>query len=180
MIRSHNSELLEVYGNFVNRVFGLVHKYWQSKIMYYCVDGDSVFNLNETREELDKLMREIKLQEYINKVIDLVGTMNKYINETHIWSICKDNHPEDTRSIMDQYQIIGILLESLYIISHFIYPIIPDVVEKVFEFLGTCRISISELTWGNLQPQILSKQKVALFEFIDKDAYENCKMKNFK
>jgi methionyl-tRNA synthetase len=180
LIRSHDSELLEVYGNFISRVFGLVHKYSQGKIMYYLVDGNSVFNLDEITETLEQLMAEIKLQEYINRVMGLVRVMNVYINDTHIWSIGKDNHPEDTRSIMDQYKVIGILLESLYIISHFIYPVIPDIAEKVFELLGTSRITIPELTWGNLQPQILSKQKATLFDIIDKDAYENRKMKNIK
>jgi methionyl-tRNA synthetase len=170
LVRSHDNELLEIYGNFVNRVFGLVHKYWQSKIMYYCVDGDTVFNLNETRESLEKLMREIKLQEYINKVMGLIRTMNCYINETHIWSIGKDTHPEDNRTVIDQYRVLGILLEGLYIVTHFIYPVIPDEAEKVFEFLGTDKTSLSELTWGNLQPQLLSKNKTVLFEIIDKDA----------
>lgn len=178
LIRSHDNELLEIYGNFVNRVFGLVNKYCNSMIMYHYVNGDDIFDLNQTLTHLNLLITEYKLQEYVRRVIDLVRSMNTYINTTHIWTIGKNDN--DERSLMNREQIITKLLEGLYIVTHFMYPIIPDISEKVFEFLGTDKININELSWSNLNPGILNKQKTILFEIIDKEAYENRKKKNTK
>ena len=178
LVRSHDNELLEIYGNFVNRVLGLVHKYCNSRIMYYCVDGSDIFDLNIVINELDSLMTEYKLQEYTRKVMDIVRIMNTYVNTTHIWTIGKAK--DDLRTNMDREEIITKLLEGVYIVTHFLYPIIPDVCDQVFGYLGTDKVNLDELRWTNLEPQILTKQRTLLFEIIDKDAYENRKKKNSK
>ena len=179
LVRSHDHELLEIYGNCVNRVFGLVHKYSKSEIPCYVLH-DGYFHLDETRKLLDNLMEQVKLQEYIKSVMGLVRYLNCYINDTHIWTIGNKKYPDDTRTNMDREKVIKILLEGLYIVTHFLYPVIPDVCNKVYGFLGVDPVALSELNWDNLPHQKITKQETKLFWIIDKEEYENRKKKNMK
>jgi len=173
LIRSHDNELLEIYGNCVNRVFGLVHKYWNSKINYYTLSENRTepFDLNKVRTELENAMNEFKLQEYVNTVMNLVKNLNKYINDTHIWNInIDDNNNRD--------ELLAVFIEALYILTHFLYPIILNVCNKVFEFLGTDMVKVSELNWNNIEPGTIIPKKTILFEIIDTAAANERKNKN--
>ena len=176
LVRGHDSILLEVYGNYVNRVFGLVHKYCQSVVPEIDL-YEGPFDLEEVGGKLDNLMTQVRLQEYLRVSVETVKTLNGYINETHIWTIGKK---EDERTVSERDIIVKQLVEGLYIVTHFLYPVIPYECDKVFEFLGQDKTTLGNLCWNNLGGLEINKERTILFEIIDKDSYANRKKKNIK
>lgn len=160
-----NNELLQTYGNLVNRVFGLFHKYCDSRIGYYC--ADELFDISDTVNELNTLMSKVKIGDYIKTIMKHIRTLNSYVNDTHIWTIGKSTDKLiDNRSVIDMNNTVGTLMEGIYIVSHFLWPVIPDETNNVFGYLNTNKTTLSELTWSNLEPQTLNKCDTILFKNI--------------
>lgn len=167
MIKVHDNELLGVFGNCVNRIFGMIYKYSRR------IKGKSnpLFDVSK----LNGMMNEIKLQNYLSEVMSLVRILNEYINETHIWTInltllnqSTDNNI-DLRTEDDRNNILKSLLEGLYIVAHYLYPIIPTSCEKVFKFIGIPMIKYDELNWNNIPDNhLIMKHETKLFTYIDK------------
>jgi len=170
LIRVHDNELLGVFGNCVNRIFGMIYKYSRR------IKGKStpLFDINE----LKSMMNEMKLKEYLSETMRCVEILNEYIKETHIWTINLtslnqsnnlSSNLTDLRTEDDRNNILKSLLEGLYIVAHYLYPIIPTSCEKVFKFIGIPMIKYDELNWNNIPDNhLIMKHETKLFTYIDK------------
>ena len=124
-------------------------------------------------------MTNFKLQMYCDKVFALLTQLNTYINETCIWQICNDKYPDDKRTEQQRQEVIRSLWESMYIISHFIHPIIPESSEKMLKYMDETFVTIDDLGWGMLiASKQVKKQDTKLFAILDTAAAEQRKKKN--
>lgn len=177
--RHHDSNLLGNLGNFVNRTFGLFHKY--SKGIVPGVPVTVLFDLKKIIGELDNLMANFKLQLYCDKVFALLTQLNTYINETRIWEICNEKYPEDQRTEQHRQEVIRALWESMNFIAHFLHPIIPDSAAKLLKYMDEPLMSLDNLGWGMIYAsKEIKKQDTKLFSILDTEAAEKRKQKNVK
>lgn len=175
LVRCHDTELLPALGNFVNRVFGLFHKY--SKGVIPNCDSQKLFDLDKLAIDTSHIIESLQVKTYIDKIFDLLSVLNKYVNDTKIWEICNDKYDDD-RDESDRQKVIKTLLESMYIVAHYIYPIMPDISDKIFGYLETDRTHISSLNWSNLdRNKKVQKQQTLLFTIIDDEKFEKKKTK---
>jgi methionyl-tRNA synthetase len=164
LIRCHDFVLLETLGNLINRTFSMCHKYCESKIPN--VEVYKIFDINELVIDCQKSIENIKMYLYVERVFEVIGKLNNYINETKIWEKTCD---ENTRN-----HVIKTLMEGIFIISHFLNPIVPNTSEKIIvEYFGLNIKLFSELTWNNFQDDFrIEKKNTILYQMIDKKAYE--------
>jgi methionyl-tRNA synthetase len=100
----NNSELLAIFGNFVNRTVVLTHKYFEGKVPEACQ-----LNTNDT-ETLDSLaafptriahsIEAFRFREALNEVMNLARLGNKYLTDNEPWKVFK-NDPERVQTVLN-------------------------------------------------------------------------------
>ena len=79
----NNNELVAILGNFINRVFVLIHKYWEGKvpcnIIYTNNDKEFLSNLNNIKNKIDLKIREFKFKEALGEIMNIARLGNKFL-----------------------------------------------------------------------------------------------------
>ena len=100
----NNSELVAIYGNFINRALVLTHKYYDGKIPerreLFDIDTEAINRVKETPERIAKALEAFKFRDGLNEFIDLARVGNKYLADTEPWKVIKDN-PERVHTILN-------------------------------------------------------------------------------
>lgn len=86
----HNNELADILGNFINRTFTFVDKYYDGKIPeaenYDNLDKELLNKLGEARDEVGKAIDNFQFKESLKKTMDFCRFANKYFNDKEPWN----------------------------------------------------------------------------------------------
>ncbi len=189
VIRCNDNELLPKFGNLVSRVFGLINRY--SENFQFHSKSNPLFIIKDEVDVLDQLISDFNIRKYIEYVFDKLNNINKYIGDSKVWQI-NNNKYNDERNEYDRSCIIKTVTEALFILTHFIYPIMPDVCKNLFEFYIThlnllyvndnmkLPLCLQKLSWTNLNDKFYTRKFVTplLFSIIDADTFNIKKNKN--
>lgn len=89
----NNSELVAIYGNFVNRAVVLTHKYFYGKVpalgILEQIDKDTIAQIPAIKLALEKNLNEYKFREALKEAMNLARLGNKYLTETEPWKLAK-------------------------------------------------------------------------------------------
>ncbi|MEF9931717.1 MAG: methionine--tRNA ligase, partial [Bacteroidales bacterium] len=89
----NNSELVAIYGNFVNRSVVLTHKYFEGKIPVsnnlLNVDKEALAQIPIIKASLETNLSTYKFREALKDAMNLARLGNKYLTETEPWKIAK-------------------------------------------------------------------------------------------
>ena len=92
---ANNSELVSIFGNFVNRAFVLMHKLCKGKVppLHAALIDDAdrrlMQDIGETAKKVEALLEQYKFREALFEVIDLSRKGNRYLQEKAPWSHAK-------------------------------------------------------------------------------------------
>ena len=95
----NNSELVSIFGNFVNRTWVLMHKLCGGKVPklheYILDEKDKglIEDIAKTKENVESLLEEFKFREALFEIIDLSRKGNKYMQEKEPWIVAKKLGP---------------------------------------------------------------------------------------
>ena len=140
----NNSELVAIYGNFVNRVLILIIKYYSGIVP----NPDSLDNSNKKIIEqvkgfpksIGKSLDEFKFREAIKSLMNLARIGNKYLADSEPWKLQKSN-PEKVKEIL----YVGyIIICYLTILSE---PFLPNTAKKLKSQLNLGEIK----NWNDLE-----------------------------
>lgn len=153
----------------------MFHKYCNS-IVPDCA-AEPLFDVKGIINVLEDAMSKFQIHVYIETVMALTTHVNKYVNDTKIWDIGKN---EDIRTEKDRQIILRTLLESFYILGHFMFPIIPITCTKlVVEILEKDLVTLPLLSYNNLTPNTtITKKNSILFNILDTESYNKRKEKS--
>jgi methionine--tRNA ligase/methionine--tRNA ligase beta chain len=90
-----NSELVSIFGNFVNRAFVLMHKLCKGKVPPLHVDilddaDKKMFEeIENTKTKIENLIEGYKFRDALYEVIDLARKGNKYMQDKEPWIVAK-------------------------------------------------------------------------------------------
>ena len=137
----NNSELVAIYGNFVNRAVVLTNKYYQGiipqrgEVTGY--DQEILDALAEFPEKIATSIERYRFREALSIVMELARLGNKYLADTEPWKVIKT---DETRTAT----ILNIALNiaaNLAIVSE---PFLPFTAGKLVDLFGMEKIDWSE------------------------------------
>ena len=100
----NNSELVAVYGNFVNRALQLTKKYW-SGVVPACgelqeVDEKAIAEFKDVKEKVEQYLNVFKFREAQKEAMNLARIGNRYITECEPWKVWKTD-PKRVETILN-------------------------------------------------------------------------------
>ena len=149
----NNNELVAIFGNFINRVVVLTHKYYEGN----CPELNSLNKIDEKvldeiynySKKISDLIESFKFREAVNTLIDLARLGNKYLAEEEPWKLIKTENSERVKTIMN------IALQLSGILSVVSEPFLPNTALKLRKMLN-----LQSTDWDSISkknPIILSK-----------------------
>ncbi|OIR03378.1 methionine--tRNA ligase [mine drainage metagenome] len=170
---ANNSELVSIFGNFVNRTFVLMHKLCGGKVSVFHndliddVDKDLITHINQTAKKVEALLEEYKFRDALFEVIDLARKGNQYMQKKEPWILAKTvaENPDNQKLIDNALHICLQLTANLTIL---INPFLPftakkllhmmKVVEKMLEWPNAGRIDLLKVGYTLRAPELLFRK----------------------
>ncbi len=166
----NNSELVAVYGNFVNRALQLTKKYWNG-VVPACgeleeVDKQAIADFQDVKNKVEAYLDVFKFREAQKEAMNLARIGNRYITECEPWKVWKTD-PKRVETILN------ISLQLVANLSIAFEPFLPFSSKQLREM-----INMTEYDWSELGSTDLLKaghrlnEPVLLFEKIEDEAIE--------
>ncbi len=166
----NNSELVAVYGNFVNRALQLTKKYWNG-VVPACgeleeIDRQTIQEFKDVKAKVEAYLDIFKFREAQKEAMNLARIGNKYIAETEPWKLWKTD-PKRVETILN------ISLQLVANLSIAFEPFLPFSSRKLRELINMTEYDWSELGSTDLLPagKQLAEPEL-LFEKIEDDAID--------
>lgn len=166
----NNSELVAIYGNFVNRALQLTKKYWNG-VVPACgelldVDKQAIQEFKDVKEKVEQYLDNFKFREAQKEAMNLARIGNKYITECEPWKVWKT----------DPKRVETILYISLQLVANLAIafePFLPFSSKKLREM-----INLKAFDWAELGSTTLLEaghqlaEPQLLFEKIEDEAIQ--------
>ena len=151
----NNSELVSIFGNFVNRTFVLMHKLCGGKVpkLHQDIldekDQGLTADIASAKAKIENLLEEFKFRDALFEVMDLARKGNKYMQEKQPWTVVKQTTPEGLPTLEAQKQIdncIHLCLQLCANLAIFINPFLPFTAKKMLHLM---KVKEKMLEWEN-------------------------------
>ncbi len=138
----NNSELVAVYGNFVNRALQLTNKYWDG-VVPECgeltdIDRQTIAEFKDVKEKVEQYLDVFKFREAQKEAMNLARIGNKYITECEPWKVWKTD-PKRVETILN------ISLQLVANLAIAFEPFLPFSSKDLREMIGMERFDWAEL-----------------------------------
>ena len=131
----NNNELVAIFGNFINRVFVLCHKYWGGEVpkknTITNIDEEIINKIKDTPRLISNYINDYKFRFAIQTFIDLARSGNKYLAETEPWKLYKDDKSKPRTET-----ILNICIQLTATLSIICEPFMPFSAKKLQDMLG--------------------------------------------
>ena len=149
----NNNELVAIFGNFINRVVVLTHKYYDGNCpdlnLLNEVDEKVLDEIYNYPKKIGELIETYKFREAVNTLIDLARLGNKYLADEEPWKLIKTDNFERVKTIMN------IALQLSGVLSIICEPFLPNTAIKLRNILNLESIDWNSISKEN--PIVLSK-----------------------
>jgi len=130
-----NSELANDLGNLLNRSLTMIEKYFKGEVpkpkgKENTLDLEVKAKALALADAIDAAMKEFNFALYLENVINVVNTANKYIETKAPWTLYKENKLDEIATMLYS------LLEVLRITAIAIYPVMPTAATNMWQQLG--------------------------------------------
>ncbi|MCQ2160296.1 MAG: methionine--tRNA ligase [Bacteroidales bacterium] len=131
----NNSELVAIFGNFVNRAVVLTHKYFEGKVPacgeLQDVDRETLAQVPELKASMEKNLENYHFREALKDAMAIARLGNKYISDTEPWKVAKTDMARTATILNVSLQICADLAIAFE-------PFTPFAAEKLRKMLGVC------------------------------------------
>ena len=166
----NNSELVAVYGNFVNRALQLTKKYWDGVVPacgeLHDIDRQAIQEFQDVKEKVEAYLEAFKFREAQKEAMNLARIGNKYITECEPWKVWKTD-PKRVETILN------LSLQLVANLSIAFEPFLPFSSKKLRSMINMTEYDWSELGSTDLLPagKQLAEPEL-LFDKIEDEAIE--------
>ena len=200
----NNSELVSIFGNFVNRTWVLMHKLCGGKVpkLHEDIldekDKALIEAIQNSKLKVQDCLEEYKFRDALFEVIDLSRTGNKYMQEKEPWIVAK-KLPEDASVQKSIDNCLHLCLQLTANLAILINPFLPTtakkmlsmmkVVDKMLDWENAGSVKLLSVGYSLREPQLLfrkiedeeiSSQVEKLKSGLVKPKTEEVKMKEVK
>jgi len=154
----NNSELVAIFGNFVNRTFVLMHKLTKGKVPPFHneiadeLDKELIKSIEKSKTVVEDAIEQYKFREALFEVIDLARKGNKYLQEKEPWKKAQGNKEHGTsqntsgqnQKLIDNCMHLALQLTANLAIL--INPFLPSTAKKMLHMM---KVVDKMLDWEN-------------------------------
>jgi methionyl-tRNA synthetase len=166
----NNSELVAIFGNFINRTLVLTHKFYEGKVPvatnYTKEDLLVLEELASAPQKISKAIEQFKFREAISEWMNVARIGNKYLAETEPWKLIKTDE-ERVKTLMN------IALQISCNLAILAEPFLPFTSKKLFNLLNVQPLNWnSALQTSNIRAgQVINKEEL-LFAKVEDDVIQ--------
>jgi len=135
----NNSELVAIYGNFINRAAVLTHKFYEGKIptqgTLHPIDEAALQSAKLIPQKIEESLENFKFREALSQMMELARIGNKYLADTEPWKLIKTDE-------LRVQTIMNVSLQLAASLATFSAPFLPLTSEKLRKML-----SMDALNW---------------------------------
>lgn len=147
----NNSELVAIFGNFINRAMVLMHKLCKGKVpplhtdILDDTDRALIADIENAKPVIEDLLEQFRFRDALYEVIDLARKGNKYMQEKQPWIVVREleKDPQQQKLIDNCLHLCLQLAANLAI---FINPFLPSTAKKILHIL---KVVDKILDWEN-------------------------------
>lgn len=129
----NNSELVAIFGNFVNRAIVLTHKYFGGKVPaageLLDIDREALAGIPVLRANMERYIEGYHFREALKEAMNIARVGNKYISDTEPWKVAKTDMARCATILNVSLQICASLAIAFE-------PFLPFSSEKLRKMLG--------------------------------------------
>ena len=172
----NNSELVSIFGNFVNRTFVLMHKLCNGKVPKFHDDASDQKDkelmeaIVGAKFQIETQIEEFKFRDALFSVIDLARSGNKYMQDKEPWKkVTSDKtqaSSEANQKLIDN--CLHLCLQLCANLAVFINPFLPNtakkmlhmmkVVEKMLDWENAGRLKLLSVGYSLRAPELLFRK----------------------
>lgn len=167
LINRTNADLANVLGNLVNRTISMGQKYFEGSVKdtgsKESIDDELIDSINNLKSIVDKKIDELKANEALEEIFEVLKRCNKYIDETTPWILAKEEDKSDRLQ-----NVLYNLLEGIRVCAILLEAFIPSTSHKIYEQLNVSLHSFDDTVYGAVSEYTLNKPEI-LFARIEKE-----------
>ena len=150
-IKRYNSDLANDYGNLVNRVTMLIHKYFDGKIPesgdYEEIDLEFIGEAKSKPQVVRKQIQDMKIHDALENTFSLLRTINAYLEVKAPWKTIKEDSSQGGLAATT----LALSADILRIGSQLLNPVMPEKTRSILRILGAEDIPLSDTGVGLLK-----------------------------
>ncbi|MES2389708.1 MAG: methionine--tRNA ligase [Bacteroidota bacterium] len=129
----NNSELVGIFGNFINRALVLTHKYFEGKVPAAGAQGQAEQDLeaviNAAPNAIAESVETFRFREALSRLVELARAGNKYLAETEPWKLANSD-------LARTGAILNLALQVAANLSVLAEPFLPQTAAKLRKMLN--------------------------------------------
>ena len=161
----NNSELVGIFGNFINRVAVLIHKYYNGIVPEGNTNADELKEIEKSAKEIETFLENFEFRNALSALMNLARFGNQFLQTEEPWKTIKDQ-PEKTANSLFIAAQIAVALAQLS------EPFMPFSSEKLLKMFNT-----EKKNWQNISGVLVESghqinEVSLLFSKIEDDVIE--------
>ncbi|MFC6267868.1 methionine--tRNA ligase [Frigoriflavimonas asaccharolytica] len=135
----NNSELVGIFGNFINRVAVLIHKYYDGIIPAGNENAEELNEITKAITEVENFLENFEFRNALTSMMNLARFGNQFLQIEEPWKTIKENPEKAANSLFIAVQIaVGL--------AQICEPFLPFSAEKLQKMFN-----VSQLNWSDLK-----------------------------
>lgn len=172
----NNSELVSIFGNFVNRTWVLMHKLCKGKVPVFHnelideLDKQLITDIAATKQKVELLLEQYKFRDALFEVIDLSRKGNQYMQKKEPWIVARkiaenESDPLPQKTVDNCLHLCLQLSANLAVL---INPFLPStarkmlhmmkVVDKMLDWENAGKTKLLSVGYSLREPQLLFRK----------------------
>lgn len=139
----NNSELVGIFGNFINRVAVLIHKYYDGVIPQGDINTPELAEINKAAKEIAEFLDKFEFRNALSALMNLARFGNQYLQTEEPWKTIKDNPEKAAHSLFVGAQLAVALAQ----LSE---PFMPFSSEKLLNMFNVIKTDWTDLENNNV------------------------------
>lgn len=168
----NNSELVSIFGNFVNRAFVLMHKLCNGRVPKWheelsdAKDKALMQEIADTKARMEQAIETYHFRDALFEVMNLARAGNKYMQEKEPWILAKNVSEGNHQALIDN--CLHLCLQLCANLAIYVNPILPftakklchmmKVVDRMLEWENGGRMDLLKVNYPLRAPELLFRK----------------------
>jgi len=139
----NNSELVGIFGNFINRVAVLINRYYDGVVPKGNLEDKNLSEINKTLKEVSGFLEKFEFRNALHSLMNLARFGNHYLQSEEPWKSIKESPEKASNSLFVAAQLAVAL-------SYLSEPFMPFSSEKILKMFNLDKTSWSDIENGKI------------------------------